>query len=343
MRLFLTLMTSVLLSSVASVTQAQSVESKAFCVFDVAGASGYVYQTLQTYQRHAIAEGVRLRMQPYTDEDQVVADFRAGECDMIAVTDMGARKFNGFTGSISAIGAIPRYEDLKVLMYILASPRVARHLEADGYEVMGVAPMGAAYLFVNDRSINNVDALRGKRVTIFEGHEDARHMIRFIGAEPVDAKISNFAQLFNDGQADISYAPGAAYEVLEMFRGMGESGGIVRYPVGQVTVQLFARSGTFDESFVRESRRIVSRLYPEVMRVIREYEDAIPEERWVDIPPEAMQDYQEMLRGVRVEMQDSGQQALASIAYNEDMMTILRKVRCYTNPGADECSSEDRE
>lgn len=343
MRVLFSLMTGVLLGAVTSLAQAQSVESREFCVFDVAGASGYVYQTLQTYQRQAVAEGVRLRMQPYTDEDQVVADFRDGQCDMIAVTDMGARKFNGFTGSISAIGAIPHYEDLKVLMYILASPRVAQHLESNGYEVMGVAPMGAAYLFVNDRSINNVEALRGKRVTVFEGHDDARNMIQFIGAEPVDAKITNFAQLFNSGQADISYAPGAAYEVLEMFRGMGENGGIVRYPVGQVTVQLFARSGTFDDGFVRKSRRLVSRLYPEAIRIVREYEDAIPEDRWVDIPPEAMRDYQEMLRGVRVEMQASGQQELASIAYNEDMMTILRKVRCYTNPGAEECTSEDRE
>lgn len=121
-----------------------------FCVFDVAGAGGFVYRTLQDYQRKATMAGVSLSMQPYTDENQAVADFRAGQCDIVAVTDMGARKFNDFSGSISAIGAVPYYEDLQVLLHILSSPRVGEHLEQDGYEVLGVTPMGAAYLFVND-------------------------------------------------------------------------------------------------------------------------------------------------------------------------------------------------
>lgn len=320
-------------------------ERKEFCVFDVAGAGGFVYRTLQEYQRKAVDSGVSLAMIPYTDEDEAVADFKAGTCDIVAVTDMGVRHFNSFTGSISAIGAVPYYEDLRVLMHILSSPRVDEHMSQNGYQVIGVAPMGAAYLFVNDRSINDADALKGKRVTVFEGHHDARHMLEYIGAVPVDAKISNFARLFNTGQADISYAPAAAYELLEMFKGMGDKGGIIKYPVGQVSVHLVAREGEFDDRFVRRSRKIMSRLYPEAMRIVRQYEDSIPAERWVDISKDAMVGYQEMLREVRIDMQQatdaSGMQA-ASV-YDDNMMTILRKVRCYTNPGALECSAEDRE
>lgn len=320
-------------------------DKKTFCVFDVAGAGGFVYRTLQDYHRKALMAGVAMTMKPYTDEDRAVADFRQGLCDLVAVTDMGVRRFNSFSGSISAIGAVPYYEDLRVLLHILSSPRVADHLEEDGYQVLGVAPMGAAYLFVNDRSIDHVDALKDKRITVFEGHYDARHMVEYVGAVPVDARISNFARLFNTGEADISYAPAAAYEVLEMFRGMGESGGIVRYPVGQVTVQLVARSGTFSESFVRKSRKIMSRLYPEAMRIVRQYENAIPAERWIDISPKAMRGYQEMLREVRIDMQASPESSgmLAAGVYDDDMMTILRKVRCYTNPGAVECSADNRE
>lgn len=326
-------------------TPAWAEEEKSFCVFDVAGAGGFVYRTLQEYQRKMVRSGVKLAMKPYTDEDEAVRDFRSGGCDIVALTDMGARHFNDFTGSISAIGAVPYYEDLRVLMHILSSPRVDEHLSQEGYEVLGVAPMGAAYLFVNDRNIDHVDALRGKRITVFEGHHDARHMVEYVGAIPVDAKTSNFARLFNTGEADISYAPAAAYEVLEMFRGMGDQGGIVKYPVGQVTVQLMARSGEFDDRFVRQSRKTVSRLYPEAIRVIRQYETSIPAERWVDISPEAIVGYQEMLRSVRIDMQESTEDSgmLAAGVYDDNMMTILRKVRCYTNPGARECSAEDRE
>lgn len=320
-------------------------ERQQFCVFDVAGANGFVYQLLRDYQRSAIGSGVSLTMQPYTDEDLAVRDFREGRCDLVAVTDMGVRHFNDFTGSISAIGAVPYYEDLRVLLHGLAGSRIARHLSQDGYEVLGVAPMGAAYLFVNDRDINHVAALTDKRITVFEGHHDARHMVEFVGAEPVAATISNFARLFNSGQADISYAPAAAWEVLEMFKGAGDRGGIIRYPVGQVTVQLVAREGAFSPEFVRESRKLMARLYPDAIRVIRQFEDRIPEERWVDIAPEDMREYQEMLRQVRIDLlSDKGQGTqLAAAVYHEDMMTILRKIRCYTNPGARECSDQNRE
>src|SRR5690554_1128938 len=297
-------------------------ERKQFCVFDVAGANGFVYQLLRDYQRGAVSAGTSLVMQPYTDEDLAIRDFREGRCDLVALTDMGVRHFNDFTGSISAIGAVPYYEDLRVLLHGLASPRIARHLSQDGYE-----------------------ALKEKRITVFEGHHDARHMVEFVGAEPVPAKISSFATLFNSGQADMSYAPAAAWEVLEMFRGAGDQGGIIRYPVGQVTIQLVAREGTFSPSFVRESRRLMARLYPDAIRVIRQFEDRIPDDRWVDIGPEDMREYQEMLRQVRIDLSShKGQESLlAAAVYHEDMMTILRKIRCHTNPGAMECSDQNRE
>lgn len=342
-RLFLILAGLAIAASLPTTAQAR--DSKRFCVFDVAGASGYVYNLLKSYRRKALQYGEDLTMMPYTDEDRVRADFDAGRCDLIAVTDMGVRHYNRFTGSISAIGAVPRYEDLQVLLHILSSRRVADKLEQGDHTVLGVAPMGAAYLFVNDRSIDTVEDLRGKRIAVFEGHYDARHMVEYVGARPVRAKISNFAQLFNSGEVDMAYAPAAAYEVLEMFRGMGETGGIVRFPVGQVTVQLVAKKGTFDDEFVAHSRKAVSRLYSEAMRMIRQYEDTVPRERWVEIPASARQGYQEMLREVRIDL-DNNQSKLGQLAaqvYDDDMMTILRKVRCYTNPGGQECSSPDRE
>nr|WP_252971230.1 putative solute-binding protein [Marinobacter sp. DS40M8] len=108
---------------------------------------------------------------------------------------------------------------------------------------------------------------------------------------------------------------------------------------------MIARADEFDDAFVRKSRRIMSRLYPEAMRIVRQYERSIPEERWVKISPEAVRGYQEMLRSVRIDMQQSTEDSgmLAAGVYHDDMMTILRKVRCYTNPGAMECSADNRE
>src|SRR5690554_5587612 len=132
---------------------------------------------------------------------------------------------------------------------------------------------------------------------------------------------------------------------LKCSGGAGDRGGIIRYPVGQVTIQLVAREGTFSPDFVRESRRLMARLYPDAIRVIRQFEDRIPDDRWVDIGPEDMREYQEMLRQVRIDLPShKGQESLlAAAVYHEDMMTILRKIRCHTNPGAMECSDQNRE
>lgn len=344
MRVFAAVVLSGLLSLLgAGAVHAQ--ESKVFCVFDPAGANGYIYRMLEDYQRKAISSGVRLDMRPYPDEDKLVRDYLAGVCDLAGVTDMGARKFNSFTGSISAIGALPYYEDLRVLMYILASRRVTEHLEEDGHVFMGAAPMGAAYLFVNDKSINHVDALRGKRFAVFEGHHDARYMIEYLGGIAVEAKISNFHTMFNRGEVDIAYGPASAYEVLEMYKGMENGGGLIKYPVGQISIQLFARKGEFEERYVHRSRKNMSRLYPQAMRFVRQYERDIPEERWVEISDDAIRGYQEMLRNVRLEMQESETEEgqLAAEAYHPDMMTALRKIRCYTNPGAIECMKDNLE
>ena len=74
------------------------------------------------------------------------------------LTGFRGRAFNTFTGSIDSIGAIPSYEHMRLVIRPLTNPRLAPRMKTGPYEVAGIAPLGAAYLFVNDRSINNVGA-----------------------------------------------------------------------------------------------------------------------------------------------------------------------------------------
>lgn len=320
-------------------------DEKRFCVFDIVGASGDIYNNFKNYVLEAMKVGQRLKQIAYADEHQAIADFKKGDCDLLAITDLSIREFNGFSGSISAIGAMPNYEDLRILLHTLASPRVASKLENDRYQILGVMPMGAAYLFVNDRSIDTVEDLKNKRMAVLDNHEDAKQVIRFVNAIPVPTSISEFADLFNRGMVDIAYAPAAAYEVLEMYKGMGAKGGIVNYPLGQLTTQLVTRKGTFPDAFVKKSRKIMAELFEVSMDITRRYEFSIPKDRWIELPPESIVAYQEMLRGARMQIRDQKPLAGQPVVdvYNPDMMTILRKVRCYTNRVAAECRSKDRE
>jgi len=323
---------------------ANAQEAKELCIFDPAGANGYIYQMYKEYRRDILSTGVQVNLVPYRNEDRLIEDFEKKLCDMAAVTDMGARKYNNFTGAISAVGAIPRYEDLRVLLYILGGSRAAKYMETDTHQVIGVLPMGAAYLFGNDHSMTDIEDLKGKRFTVLADHYDAEYMVKYVGGVPVPSRISNFAEIFNSGGADVIYAPITAYEFLELYKGMGNNGGVADYPVGQVTSQLIVRKGEFDDKFVKRSRKVVSRMYPEAMRLIRYYEKAIPDEAWIKISDEDIRGYQEMFRQVRIKLQglDADENPAAKV-FNEQMMTTLRKVRCYTNPGNPECSSSDRE
>ena len=339
---------SFVLSTLLAGAQAHATEQPqqhTLCIFDVVGSQGDSFNLMKSYQLEAMKAGVNFRMRAYKDEAKAIEAFRAGRCSVMGIADIRVREFNRFTGSISAIGAVPYYSDLKILMHSLADRRTASKLENERYQILGVVPLGGIYLFVNDRSIDTVEDLKGKRITVLHDHADATHMINYVGAIPVPADITTFSNLFKAGQADVSYAPAAAYEVLEMYHGMGDKGGIVRYPLGQFTLQLVARQGVFDNQFVIRSRRIMADLYDTAMNMTWRYEQAIPSDRWVDIPQDAIAGYQEMLRGVRVQMVNGeiDQQDGPNNVYHPDMLRLLRKIRCHTNPGALECTATDKE
>ncbi|MFE8071747.1 DUF6091 family protein [Marinobacteraceae bacterium S3BR75-40.1] len=316
---------------------------KTFCVFDVVGRYGDVFNLFKDYRIKALRAGVALDMKAYREELDAIAAFRRGECDLVSLSDVGVRQFNRFTGSVSAIGAVPHYGDLKVLTYTLANRRLSPLLQNDEYEVLGVLPLGSVYLYVKDRSIDTVEELAGQRITVFPNHSDARHMVEYVHAQPVPTPISKFAELFNGGAADISYAPAAAYEVLEMSEGMGARGGIVRYPLGQFTAQLVAHKDAFPERFVKRSRKLVASLFSDALRITFRYERAIPDDRWIDIPDVAKREYQEMLRQVRLDILDGNAGPDVANVYHPKMLKLLRKIRCHTNPAAAECRAEERE
>lgn len=326
----------------ALVAQARTPE-RTLCVFDVAGSQGEITAMMKNYALEALNAGVSLRLRAYPDEAEVIRLFKAGECQMAAISDIRAREFNPFAGSVSAIGAMADYGDLRILMAALADPRMARRLDGAEYQVLGVLPIGAVFLFVNDRRIDTADELAGKRVAVLDHHLDAAYMIRHVKAIPVTANLKSFSQLFNRGEVDVIYAPAAAYEYLELERGMGPRGGVIRYPVGQFTLQLIARASEFDDLFAQRSRRILADLYPRAMQTALRYEEVIPRTRWIDIPKSAIEGYQEMIRQVRLSIVngDAGDQ-LSSI-YHPDMLRLMRKIRCHNDLGASECRAGARE
>ena len=334
------LLTAFCLTLLAATAQAAG-KSHSMCVFDVIGANGDAYNLMKDYALEMRGKGVNFELHPYTDESVALGDFLSGQCDVLAATDLRTRRFNRFTGTISAVGALPTYKELHTVLQTLALPKAAKYMKENGYEVLGIVPLGAGYLYVDDKGINTAGKLAGKRIATLDYQKDAIHMVNYVKATVVPSDITNFGGKFNNGMVDACYAPAYAYKALELYKGVGDKGGVIDYPLAQLTMQMIAKDDLLDDDTAQQSREVAAGLYDKAKNVIDRMESDIPKNKWVNIPDKDIQGYQEMFRQNRLELRDGINGAPK--VYDATMLTLMRKVRCKYHPGDSECTASDRE
>jgi hypothetical protein len=320
------------LSSLCS-AQVNDLPTRAFCVFDPIGVKGPAYQSMLDYKAAALEWGVILDLKAHTNEAVALADFKAGHCDAVGLTGTRIRPFNKFTATIEAVGAIDNYEQMRKLVGMLASPKASKYMIEGDYEVAGIMPAGAVFVFVRDKSINSVEAAAGKRLATLDYDTASVKVVKHIGATMVPVSIATFAPRFNNGYVDIAYAPAIAYEPFEMYKGIGDKGGILRFNLAQMNGQLIIRKDLFPEGFGQNSRDYSYTNFNKALEHIITAEKGIPEKHWVELPKEKHAEYKEMLRQVRLELRDEG-------IYDKRMLKILFRLRCKTNPSHYECTEK---
>lgn len=303
------------------------------CVFDIVGAHGDVFNLMKDYQLEALNWGVDIELKPYTDEKIASEDFKAGQCSAVVLTGLRGRLFNSFTGSLDSIGSIPSYKHMKKVIQVLSHPKYAPRMKSGPYEVIGVAPLGAAYLFVNDRRINNVSALSGKKIAVLDYDKSQAKMVAQVGASAVSSDVTNFAGKFNNGSVDICAAPAVAYSALELYKGLADDGGIVNYPLAQLSLQLIVRHDQFPAEFGQQSRTYFYSQFDRAKSLIDSATAEIDKKWWIEIPANDKIIYDELMRESRISLRDEG-------IYDKDMMSLLRKVRCKLNPAHAECTEK---
>ena len=305
-----------------------------FCVFDLVGTAGDVYALMKDYALAAKGWGADIELKPYTDERVAAEDFKAGKCDGVALSGMRGRQFNSFTGSLDAIGALP---DLKLavnVMQLLAKPQLAGDMVNGNYEVSGVIPVGAAYLFVNDRSINTIAKAAGKKIAVLDYDKAQAKMVQQLGAQPVSSDVTNFGSKFNNGQVDIIGAPIVAYKPLELYKGLGIKGAIVQFPLLQVTGNVIIRKDRFPAGYGQKSREWVASQLPRAFGMLGKMEKDVPAKFWMSIPDQDKIGYIKIMRESRIALTKDG-------IYDKKMMSLLKKVRCQAEPANFECALKD--
>lgn len=326
-----------------SVNFAHAVESKLMvCIFDPTGQDGYAYGYAKDYMLQAPRFGVTnpIELKIYTNETLIVDDFKSGRCDGAIMSSLRAREFNSFTGSLDAIGGLMSIKDLNLALQVLASKAVAPKMSQGGYEVLGVIPIGAAYMMVDDRHIDALSKAKGKKVATLRSEKSAGKLAQKVGAQTVAVDLMTVADAFNTHKVDILSAPAVAFKPFEFAKGMTAAdgtvvGGVIRFPITQVTAVFVVHKSKLPNDAVNQKIReyIFSQLGT-AYRFIDNAEKSIDDKYWINPSQIDQQSNQALIRTTRIEMTKEG-------IYDKDMMHILKNIRCKTNPGNAECALND--
>ncbi|WP_353248686.1 putative solute-binding protein [Salinisphaera sp. T31B1] len=307
--------------------------TRTICVYDPVGASGPIIEQFQDYVIFARDHGVVFDLRPYTSEEVVASDFKAGRCDAAGLTGIRVKQFVDFAGSLDMVGGLQTYEQLHTAIRVMASDKAAPLMHENGYEIAGIVPGGKVFLFSRDkRFLDSLEAAAGKKVAVIGYDRQARVVANVAGASPVPATIASFGPLFNNHSVDMAYAPSIAYRPLELYKGLGESGGVADFVLGMLSLQMVVHRDRFPADFPAASRRwALDNAWDRVIPRIRQADREIPEHYWVPIDGQRETKYRGMLREIRQRLWDQGW-------YNHRMQHLLKKIRCASDGGLAECS-----
>ncbi|MGH8491508.1 MAG: putative solute-binding protein [Moraxellaceae bacterium] len=311
-----------------------------FCIYDPVGSGGDAATRARDLALEARKWNINTTVKVYTDERVASEDFKAGQCEGLVVTTLRARQFNKFMGSLDAVGAIRDAKEMRAVLQTLANPKIIPLTISGPYQVIGIVPLGAAYVFVNDRSINSIEKAAGKKVAVLDWDKSQAKLVQQMGAQPVASDITNFASKFNNGQVDILVAPAIIYKPFELYRGLGTKGAIFRYPLVQISgaiiinrERLLKQVPDMDARMLKMREFALTRV-EEAFSFVEKSEKEIDSKYWLELTPVEKDKYTRLLRDARLQLTADG-------TYDPQMMALLKRVRCKFEPQNFECALKD--
>lgn len=300
------------------------------CIWDPIGRHGPIFSAAKDRELEIESWGIKLDMIPFTHESVLVEELKSGVCDVALISGLRARLFNRYTGTLDAIGGLFNWDQVKLVHRLMAHPQSAPKMQNGDYMIMGIAPGGAAHVFVNDKSINTLEKAAGKRVAVLDYDPTQAKMIAGIGATPVATDLANAPNKFNNGNVDVLAAPLIAYGVMELYKGMEPNGGIIDLPLAYISMQLVGRTDMIPVEAAQLCREAFFNEFETIKGILRTEAEKIPRKWFVPIPEEDRVRYDK-------KMQEARLQLVEDEYYDPSMLSTLRKVRCNSDPKRPEC------
>lgn len=314
------------------------------CFFDMQGRNGEYYGRAQDLALIAKRWNIDATLKVYTEEEEAVKAFKAGQCEGAVMSTLRSREFNNFMGSVDAPGAIPTYQHMRVVLKTLLDKKVEPYTITGPYQTIGIYPLGAQYLFVRDGSLTSLEQMSGKKVAILNWDKSLNTLIGKMGAQAVPGALSNFAKPFIKGETDAILSPAVAYHPFQLNQGMGEKGGVFKIPVAQLTAALvinrdLLRKKTEDvdsrvAAFRSMSAQFLEDLLNQFFISIDHQDKDVPGKFWIEQDEASQKQFTAFLRNSRLQMTKDG-------VYDARMMKILKKVRCTLDTKLEECALTD--
>tara|TARA_R110001592_G_scaffold91754_3_gene268226 strand:- start:13093 stop:14121 length:1029 start_codon:yes stop_codon:yes gene_type:complete len=318
----------------ASISQAATLTPLKFCIWDPVGSNGPFITFLKQTKLNAITWGIDLQLEAYTDEKVAFNDFKSGVCDAVFLTNLLARELVPFTAAFGAPGAINSIDELKTLSATLNSPKAINIITNGKYEVSGIFPIGEIYTFVNDKNNVRISSISGKKVSVLNGDVASSRFAKVVGASPVHTSLATWGGQFNNGNVDVMFAPALAYNTFELYKGLGEKGGIIDFNILYAVMQMVVNTQKVPEGFASQMRQHALSRFDELENTVKQAKSEIPEHYWVRLDEPSLKEYENLSKKIRLDLRDEN-------AFEPKAISLLWKIRCKFNPSYTECASPE--
>lgn len=306
--------------------------SRKVCVWDPVGNHGPVMAFFGDLVPTAIRWGLDLDFLPYADENKAAQDLREGKCSMAIVTAIEARAFSKFAGTLDAIGGITSERGLHMTLATLTRKRAGELMSDGEFEVVAAMPVGSMYAYVRDRRITSIETMRSKKIASLNNDIQTRMLAKLADATAVPETLSSFANSFNQGRLDVVIMPALAYNTFELYKGLGETGGIIEDRMFYGMLEIVARKSEFDADFGDKMRHYAVNRLKAMLDMIAEAESTIPKHYWIKTTPENKAQLEAFFKDIRLTL-------MVEDKFDKRTLSMLYKIRCNTMPERAECSA----
>ncbi|QHH99035.1 putative solute-binding protein [Acinetobacter dispersus] len=312
------------------ITTASWAVEQTWCVFDPLSTKGDISRRLQDIRLYALQNQVQLDFQTFKNEKEAIQAFDQRKCSGLVASNFNTYRYNRFMGTTGGIGLIPNNRVARVFLQLLNNSNVEKRMVGADYEMLGMIPIGTAYMIMNTQQINKVSQLKNKTIGILENNPPQQALVQSVGAKPVYVDFSNAVESFKQKKIDILAAP--AYGILpyNLKKEFGVDTQVVNFPMAYFAMNIVIRPQVYPAGFGHQIRSWFVRNSNVLAAQAIQWENHLPAYYWADISGYEKQGYDAMVVKIRNRYVDSGY-------YDAYFVSLIKRLRCLDDPKYLEC------